>query len=144
MIDIKSIKYMYNTEVTLPFETTGSKLIWKENPQFTFKDDKGIFSLKWTSSSLEEAIYYSNDERDVIYNGDQIEDHDLTLYPNEDKGILTVEFANNKVVEYNLKTDFEKLLYDFKTYFNSNCTKIPGETELDRAAALLDDEFEDI
>lgn len=144
MIDIKSITYMYNDEVTAPFETTGSKLIWKENPQFTFKDDKGIFSLKWTSSSLEEAIYYSNDERDVIYNGDQIEDHDLTLYPNEDKGILTVEFANNKVVEYNLKTDFEKLLYDFKIYFNSNCTKIPGETELDRAAALLDDEFEDI
>jgi len=144
MIDIKSIKYMYNTEVALPFETTGSKLIWKENPQFTFKDDKGIFSLKWTSSSLEEAIYYSNDERDIIYNGDQIEDHDLILYPNEDNGILTVEFANNKVVEYNLKTDFEKLLYDFKTYFNSNCTKIPGETELDRAAALLDDEFEDI
>lgn len=144
MIDIKSIKYMYNSEVTAPFETIGSKLIWKENPQFTFKDDNGAFSLKWTSSSLEEAIYYSNDERDVIYNGDQIEDHDLTLYPNEDNGILTVEFANNKVVEYNLKTDFEKLLYDFKIYFNSNCTKIPGETELDRAAALLDDEFEDI
>ena len=144
MIDIKSITYMYNIEITAPFETTGSKLIWKENPRFTFKDDNGVFSLKWLSSSLEKAIYYSNDERDVIYNGDQIEENELTIYPIEDHGSLTVEFANNKVVEYNLKTDFEKLLYDFKIYFNSNCTKIPGETELDRAAALLDDEFEDI
>ena len=72
------------------------------------------------------------------------EDVRKELYPNEDNGTLTVEFANNKVVEYNLKTDYEKLLYDFKIYFNSNCSKIPGETELDRVAALLDDEFEDI